>query len=246
MENKKITIANKIHKDLWLTQLTGFLYNIPLNGEELSIILKIINYFTDIKEKNIEIEDISYDEENKQQRLFNYLDSIKEKFTPEYLTEIIDFSTANKTKEEFIERFIRYLIITNPEDIKIISTLNNKDNTGTIVIYLDQYPLGDVELFKTPEGVLFQDVSIAYNARGIGIGTMLMNKTMEEVATHFPNDDLYGTDLLKSNKRAYNFYEKLGATITPTNLNDLLCVTFPKSLMKEVKRKSMLKEKNTI
>ena len=246
MKNKKITLTNQLYKDIWLTQLINFLWGMDLNGLELPLISAIATYYADIKKQDIEIQDLTEDEENKQKRFFNYLESIKEKLTPEYLKEIITFATADKTKEEFIEKVIRYIIITNPNDIKTISTLNNKDNIGTIGIYLDQYPLGGVDLLKTQEGVLFQDISIAHSVRGIGIGTMLMNKTMEETATHFPGNDLYATDLLKSNKRAYKFYEKLGAKITPSELHDLLYVTFPKSLLEDVKEKSLLKEKKTI
>jgi len=184
---------------------------------------------------------------------FEYLDSIEDKLTPEYINQGVDYALNNtKEKNNLIDSFIKYIVATNFQDLHTKSTISNMQEVG------DEEKitccLGDFEVCKA-ETMLMDDNTIEFdhlytrtNLTGTKVGSVLFKDMMKEVHENFPGKDLFAWRVLKSNIGGINFYERMGGEffeaenpdeIIPTSeidnsLEGEICVIYKEDRLKEL------------
>lgn len=229
MRRNYITFTKKILINAWLNELIDILYKY-CNDEEYSYLVnKITDYYSHI---NLQY-DLDFDEQNRQTRFFNYLKSEKEIWNFEYFKRCIECAMDS---EDFIKCFISYIVSTNMEDIEVYTSITSIESDITAAMCtLGDYPLADVYLFVTSEGIRFDGLDVNSKVRRLGIGTLMLKKIMKDIIKYYPNYDLFATNVLKENELAIEFYESLGGVISSSELTGWNTVTFKSEQMKKLK-----------
>jgi len=159
---------------------------------------------------------------------FSYLNSIEDRITPEYLKEAIDFVTSNLDENcNVIDAFIKYIVVTNFDDLNFNSTfsnLNNIGDEGKIVCTLGDFQLSKVDVGIFDENYIYFDfLETRPNLKNSSIGSVLLKKLATEVYNAFPNKNLVAFSVLRHNIGGIRFYEKNGGKFFElTNVDELL------------------------
>lgn len=239
MEDTKLKITPSAEKNAWLNQFFKLIFNSQLTEKEMSTITsKIITYYStrnnfDNRKKFI------FSEENKEKRFFNYLNSIKEKLAFEYLNEAIDISIINTKETDFIDNFVRYIVLTNLSDIEVSTGLSSEHKGFSAIASctLGEYPLAGLELYVADDLVLFCGVEVNQNARRLGIGTRLFEEIMSDIHRLHPGKDLVAYTVFKDNIGAIEFYKSLGADLEESMFSQCYTARFKSAIIEKIYRK---------
>lgn len=165
-----------------------------------------------------------------QQRFFKYLETIKNKLTPEYIDTGVKTALKNPEEKDFISSFIKYIAITNLSDITITTGISeNEDNFYAYPIcFLGNYPLAEMELFSDNQNITFDNFIVNENVRRIGIGTLFLEKIISEIHEIYPDKEIYALTVLKENTPAIEFYKKLGFSIEEGCTDEMRTIRYKK------------------
>lgn len=229
----------------WLYDFYEFLVNSEYTEEQVSAIFHIIiskNNLQNMRNSKFGRDNIS---EKNEKAFFEYLGSIREKLTSELLDGAIEYAMANYQSSNFIDAFIKYIVLSNKEDIKYKSNIRelNANNVATITGLIGNFPLTEISSIKIfdEEYIIFDDFKTGKNLTGAGIGSMLFREFLREVSKYFPNKNVFSLTVMAKNTGGINFYKKMGGEFykdsldTPLSPSDIdsestenLIVVFPK------------------
>lgn len=221
MEKQNLNLSKLPKINSWLTELFELLYNNNYSEKQLAILMsQIISYYT--KRKNLPIEE-TFNEEYIQTRFFLYLNSIKEKLTFDYINDAIATATSKQIDSDFIDNFVKYIIVTNLSDIQVSSGIQEGDDyiANYALCLLGPYPLAQMELISTDNGIMFDQVKVKESVRRMGIGTALFKGVIKDMHEKRPGEILYANNVLKQNVKAISFYQSLGAEVKEHNGSSL-------------------------
>lgn len=238
MEDKNLKLTSSTEKNAWLNQFFELVSNSQLTEKEQSTIMsKIISYYS-IRNKSETYKEFIFSEQNKEKRFFNYLSSIK-KLTYEYLDEAINISTKNPDGTDFIDNFVRYIVLTNLSDIKVSTGLSRdlKEMNTTASCTLGEYPLAELELYAADNLVMFCGVEVNQNVRRLGIGTRLFEEIISDVHRIHPGKDLIAYTVFKDNIGAIEFYKSLGADLEEGIFTECYTARFKPHIIEKIYKK---------
>lgn len=147
---------------------------------------------------------------------FDYIKSKLDIQNPEYLESGLQYaSQETKNVGNFIDAFIKYVVITNFEDLQ----LQYKDQTTEhweqmlVSCCLGNFSLSTMLCEAESDKIYFDELHTRKNLTGTRIGAVLFKKLMEKIHNEFPDRDLYTLRLKKDNEGAKRFYERMGGTV---------------------------------
>ncbi len=203
--------------------------------KECLFLLEKVRHYYDTNFNICIDEELSYDEINSQQRFFNYMKNKKCKFNFEYFKIGIEYASYNNKELDFISAFIRYIVMTNFDDVKVstgFSTGVGNSFYSKAMCFLGDYPLGSVDLFLIESNVLFDYLKVKKHLRCLGVGTLLLKRIMKDLVEFYPNANLYANNVSKNNDTAISFYKKIGGVFDEGIGEYFYKVTFDKEKLK--------------
>lgn len=227
-------------RNYWFKKLIEFIQSSKYEKPEKEVLInKIITYYLNEKQYNYKC--IPFEDVDKTDSFFAYLNSSSEKIIFSSLNECVDISSNNKTGD-FINKFIRYMVINNMEDISINCDLSDKKSKfGTkATITLGEYRLAQLELYIATDIVMFGGVEVNKNTRRLGLGTTLFEEVMSKVHEVYPKKDLLAYTVFKDNIEAIEFYKSLGATIEESIFEHCYSARFKAERIEKAYQKKIL------
>ena len=158
----------------------------------------------------------------------NYLYKIMETKGLEYFEFGIEYALNNDSNQSFIDNFLRFIVITNYDDIEVIEDINvdsilNQINDynaaqGSVRAYLGGFLLCDLSQFsahKDENGNLYLDFYNFHSRKNMTrtkIGTLLIRKILHRLIydNKLCDFSLGSVWVMKNNSLGKKFYEKLG------------------------------------
>jgi len=177
---------------------------------------------------------------NEENAFFKYLSTISHKMSPEYVLEGIRFAKYDsQDKGNFIDSFIKYIAITNFQDLHVDSEIPNMNDgeIGKILCKLGEFEVARVTVEELEESVKFDNLETRYNLEGTKIGSVLFRKLQEDVATYFPGKDLLASNVLESDERAKGFYRAMGGILQRSWEPNRALVFFPAERLQVLSKK---------
>lgn len=169
---------------------------------------------------------------------FEYVKEKLEKSNPEYLEEGLKYAKQETNNVgNFIDAFIKYIVITNFEDLNLKSTIpdiSKENSTGTMKCCLGNFKLSTVYCEMEEDKIYFDELHTRRNITGTKIGTVLFRGLMKEIHAHFPNKDLYANRVRKVNEGAIRFYKRMGGEVFDYGNETQYGVIYRKEKMKEL------------
>lgn len=223
--------------ELWISQLLSFTLNINIGDSVRNTLKTCLVEQKDLIRDGIVTNQIFGTSSYKQSTLdvlsnecflfMNYLNSILNNKGEEYFKIAIEYSLANSDMS-FIDNFIRFVVITNYNDIEIvdnidaeslIKNINDYDaEQGWMRAYLGGFLLCDLSQFSLHQdetGSKYLDFYNFHSRKNLTrtkVGTLLIKKILEKML----NDSLLcdcslgSAWVMKNNVIGKKFYEKLG------------------------------------
>lgn len=157
----------------------------------------------------------------------NYLNSILNSKGEEYYKLAIEYSLSNNNMS-FIDNLIRFIVITNYNDIEVIDNINVKSlmenindfnsSQGSIRAYLGGFLLCDLSsftLYKDSDGNKYLDFYNFHSRKNLTrtrVGTLLMRNLLDKMLNDSLLCDcsLVSHWVMKSNTLGKKFYKKIG------------------------------------
>ena len=218
------------YKD-WCYDFAAFLKGRNFSEQEIEDIIR-----TMLDERNLyNVDNIEYFEGNggtiveddwspeNRKSFFEYLESISSETTRQYVLDGIEFAKKDlHINNNFIDAFIKYIVITNFKDLSVESRIPElKAGTveyASLFCKLGEFVLADLEVYKTEDfignkNIRFDDVSTRINLRSMKLGALLFRKLQGDVAHYFPGYNLYANTVDKENNSARRFYKSIGAEV---------------------------------
>ena len=208
----------------WFYDFAEFLKSSHLSDEQIKEIIKLMMDDRTLNNMNdFDMSGENFWELKKEKDFFKYLESISLRITPQYVLDGIKFAKQNlQINSNFIDAFIKYIIITNFQDIQVDSDIPKMRNLdlqeGHVTCKLGEFVLADLDVEEKSDeqgkkDIIFDGVSTRMNLRSIKIGALLFRKLQEDVAHYFPGYNLYANRVNKENGGAIRFYQSMGAQI---------------------------------
>lgn len=176
------------------------------------------------------------------EQFFDYLSSIDSKIDNLYLETAIEYILDNINNDtNVIDLFIKYVAVTNFDDIRYVSNLSNnlsKLNNGISVSCFDlginpiSIKLGNFELAYIGEITLDNDyiyidkVYTRENLTGIKLGTVMFEKLFGELNFIFPGKNVCVSPIKYDNFGGMKFYETQGGQLYQLGMNEYEKVSF--------------------
>ena len=208
----------------WFYDFAEFLKRSNLSDEQIRETIKLM--MDDRTLNNIDDMDMSdenFFELKTEKDFFKYLESISAKITPQYVLDGIQFAKQNlQVNSNFIDSFIKYIVITNFQDIHVDSDIPRMRkcnlHEGNVSCKLGEFVLADLEVREKEDdqgnkNIRFDGVSTRVNLRNTRIGTLLFRKLQGDVLSYFPGYNLYADTVNKENYGGIRFYKSIGAQI---------------------------------
>jgi len=174
---------------------------------------------------------------------FDYIKSKLDIQNPEYLESGLQYaSQETKNVGNFIDAFIKYVVITNFEDLQ----LQYKDQTTEhweqmpVSCCLGNFSLSTMLCEAESDKIYFDELHTRKNLTGTRIGAVLFKKLMEKIHNEFPDRDLYTLRLKKDNEGAKRFYERMGGTVYDYGDESQFGVVYKKEDMEELFKKEVV------
>lgn len=224
----------KDKRSYWFKELIEFIKKSKYTESQKSILINNVAAYY-FKEQQSGQKNIIFEEVNDTKNFFAYLSSVSEKTTFEFLNECVTASIGNKDGD-FINNFVRYIVINNLEDTKVncdLSSTNSKAGIN-VTATIGKYPLAKLELYESNDFIMFAGVEVNRNVRRLGIGTMLFKEVMEKVHEKHPEKDLLAHTVFKDNIEAIKFYESLGATMEESIFSHCYSARFKREKLAKV------------
>lgn len=234
----KINFTNSSTKNEWLSCFYELIKNNGFSDQEISILFTKINESYSMRQ-NIHLDNnITISNTDKEKEIFSYLKTIKEKLTYEYIKEGVDIATNVSKELDFIDSFIRYIVLTNLPDINVHVGLspNNQFKTTSRCV-LAEYKLAELELYIGRDSIMFGGVEVNKNVRRLGIGTRLFTDVISNIYELYPTYQFIAYTVDKNNNSAIEFYKSLGAEIGDSYIDDCYSVTFKPSKIEKIYKK---------
>ena len=158
---------------------------------------------------------------------FRYLNILKDKYSIKYfekgLKYALDFETIPLTEginkesntrseiQNIIDRFIKFIVVTNFNDIEIKDESTLDLSYGRISIYLGGIRLAFIEeLAHDINEIKFNNFRTRIGLKGIGLGSKLMCIFIEKVRALYTDYSIAGASVKKNNISGSAFYKKFG------------------------------------
>lgn len=158
----------------------------------------------------------------------NYLNCVLDKKGKEYFETAINYSLDNSSESSFLDAFIKFITITNFNDIEFEigldinkmleeDNINNYDGFGFIRIYLGGFLLCDISGISAHQHeedkfLHFNNLHVRKNLKRTKLGTIIIKK-MLDVMIHdekLSDYSLCSCCVMKNNAEGKRFYEKIG------------------------------------
>lgn len=147
---------------------------------------------------------------------FDYTKSKLDTQHLEYLKKGLQYAVQEaKNVGNFIDAFIKYVVITNFEDLQ----LQYKDQTSEhweqmlVSCCLGDFALSTMLCEAESDKIYFDELHTRKNLTGTKIGAVLFKGLFKKIHHEFPDRDLYTLRLKKDNEGAKRFYERMGGTV---------------------------------
>ena len=161
------------------------------------------------------------------EKFFEYLESISSETTRQYVLDGIEFAKKDlHFNNNFIDAFIKYIVITNFKELRVESHIPEL-KAGTVksaklFCKLGEFVLADLEVQNIGNtDIQFDSVSTRINLRSIKIGELLFRKLQQDVVRYFPGYNLYANTVNNENEGARRFYKSMGAEVIDVEEVDL-------------------------
>lgn len=212
----------------WFYDFAKFLKRSNLSNEQIKESIEVMmdnislaNMIDDKKsEEHFSTEELNLEQE---QEFFKYLESISSRVTPQYVLDGIEFAKKNlEASSNFMDSFIKYIVITNFGDIRVdsdVPVLKKYENEwGSVSCKLGNFSLAQLDVRKDEcipgkRNIIFNFVLTRANLRNTRIGALLFRRLQGDVAHYFPGHNLYADTVYPRNYGAIRFYESMGAEI---------------------------------
>ena len=175
---------------------------------------------------------------------FEYLKEKLEESNPEYLEKGLKYAKQETNNAgNFIDAFIKYIVITNFEELSLKSTIpemSKENSTGTMKCCLGNFKLSKVDCEMEEDKIYFDELHTRRNLTGTKIGTILFRGLMKEIHDHFPNKDLYANRVRKVNEGAIRFYKRMGGEIFDYGNETQYGVIYRKEKMEELSKEPII------
>lgn len=231
MKNNKIV-------ELWINEIIRFISSNNIDSNLINEVeQKLKEEFQLIKEGMVTNEifgayefgtDVELEFTNECRTFINYLEEKIKVKKKEYIEFGINYSLNCNSNLSFIDNFIRYIVITNYNDIKIVddmdieNLLNNVNDyneaSGSLKAYLGGFLLCDISSFSAHQDknnnkyLDFYNLHSRKNTERMKVGTLLIKKLLEKMLTNAKLKDfsLGSGWVMKNNSVGKKFYEKNG------------------------------------
>lgn len=207
----------------WFYDFAEFLKRSTLSDKQIEETIKVMMDDRTLNNMDdMDMSDENFFELKKEKDFFQYLESIFAKITPQYVLDGIEFAKQNlQVNSNFIDSFIKYIVITNFQDIHVdsdIPKLKEKSKGGRVLCRLGEFVLADLMVRekkdnKGEKNIQFDDVSTRMNLRNTKIGALLFRRLQRDVAHYFPGYNLYADTVYQENYGGIRFYKSMGAQI---------------------------------
>ena len=225
-EDNKLKIDKKIEEKYgvvkrfnfeWLYDFCELCERNNVSEEKLNLLMKYL-----LSDKNLEgMEKSNFLFDAKQEKaFFEYVCGLKKTDFATYLSNGLKYALENTNEDgNIIDSFIRYIVITNFQDVYINSTLPmlNENNTAEISCYMGGLEICHNRNIQIREDnqqqIEFEWFHARPNLRGIKLGSLLFKEFFKQVHDLFPDKDIVARNVQKSNTKAQRFYVKQGGEI---------------------------------
>ena len=176
---------------------------------------------------------------------YNYLNSIESKIDSNYLETGIKYIIENNNSNtNVIDQFIKYVVVTNFDDVRYVSNLSNiavdaindkitgvnSFNTGAKPISIK---LGDFEIayidditFTDNNEIMIDEVYTRKNLTGTKLGSLMFENLFGELNSLFPGRNVVVSRIMYNNFGAMKFYEMQGGKLFQFGLNGYEQISF--------------------
>lgn len=160
----------------------------------------------------------------------------------QYIADGVEHSYKNINEEDnLIDGFIRYLAITNFQDLYCEEApFNSVEHlTERYECLLDGYAVGRVQLEypENPKDDLKPDMlKIRNGLKGAKIGQVLLKYLISMVHHKYPNKSLISHTVLKKNTPAIKLYKRMGGIFYEHKIGQCCSVKFDKSKFSEIEK----------
>lgn len=156
--------------------------------------------------------------------LDNMLKTEFEKHGNEYVENGLEYATENVGKKgNLIDSFIKYLAVTNFQDIECKESFNSvKGLTERYQCSLDEYALGKVMLEypeEEDEDLEPDMLKIRSGLEGVRLGQVLLKYLICKVHKENPDKSLVSHTVMRNNFPAIKLYERMGGVFYDENNN---------------------------
>lgn len=173
---------------------------------------------------------------------FDYTKSKLDTQHLEYLKKGLQYAVQEaKNVGNFIDAFIKYVVITNFEDLQ----LQYKDQTSEhweqmlVSCCLGDFALSTMLCEAESDKIYFDELHTRKNLTGTKIGAVLFKGLFKKIHHEFPDRDLYTLRLKKDNEGAKRFYERMGGTVYDYGNESQFGVVYKKENLKELSEKDV-------
>ena len=222
---------------LWINNMIDFIYSLNISNElKEEVYLALNNQYNLIRSGMVTDEifgtfEFKTNREDKFRKeclsFFEYLYKVLETKGTKYFEIAIRYSLTNNLNISFLDNFIRFVVITNFNDIDIIDdidvdslldNMNDYDSAeGSIRAYLGGFLICDISQFSAHNNIMgnyidFYNFHSRENMTRTKVGTLLVKKLLYKMLTDEKLKDfsLGSAWIMKNNSLGKKFYEKNG------------------------------------
>lgn len=169
---------------------------------------------------------------------FEYIRDRLKRVKPEYLEDGLKYAEKEMhTNGNFIDSFIKYVVITNFSDLRVesdIKQMRQSEDEGQMYCMLGKFQLCRILCELRERGICFDELHTRKNLTSTKIGSVMFRHLMKEIHEHFPDKDLYADRVRKDNDGGIKFYKKMGGELFDYGSETQCGVIFRKEKMQEL------------
>ena len=141
---------------------------------------------------------------------FTFLEELKNKHDTNYFKEALKYVLSDN-KSTVIDKFIKYIVVTNYNDINVNINFDDEVGFGEVSAFLYGLKLGTLVIEDHgTNGFLFDWFHVRKDLNNTKIGTLIMNELIKYILHNYKDSSLYAETVSKGNLSGISFYKKYG------------------------------------
>lgn len=219
-----------INIDTWIYDFCKYIDSLEIDKDVKDKIKVVVTSTPNKKNMNQRIKNYYFNEVNVENSFFKYLYELKNKYDNNYFIDALNYSLNFEEEESnFIDQFIKFITITNFDEIEFTMRATTKEKNPT---YRAELKLGGLDLCHIGE-ILYDkenntvNFDMLYARLGLlrtRVGSKLLVNVLKTIQTNYSGASLKGDTVRKRNEKGINFYNKFGFLFYDRETNEIIDV----------------------